>query len=86
MIEGRTNTRSSRRAVAANLAVGLATLVLATGCAAPSGLPQLPIGSNTAAIQRDGERLLAHLSPVEEDEAQSAGVAARHRTSNGDEQ
>jgi hypothetical protein len=44
------------------------------------------MGSNAVAIQRDGKRLLAHLSPVEEDEAQNAGVAASHRTSKGDEQ
>ena len=44
------------------------------------------MGSNAAAIQRDGKRLLAHRAPVEEDEAQPAGVAAGHRTSNGDEQ
>jgi hypothetical protein len=44
------------------------------------------MGSNAVAIQRDGKRLLGHLSPVEEDEARNAGTAASHRTSNGDEQ
>jgi hypothetical protein len=43
------------------------------------------MGSNAAAIQRDGMRLLAHLSPVE-GEAQPAGVAASHQTSKGGEQ
>lgn len=86
MTQGHTKTRSSRRAVKAGLAASLAMLGLATGCAAPSGLTQLPIGSNAAAIQRDGKRLLAHPSPVEEDEAQPAGVAANHLTSDGGEQ
>ena len=86
MTQGHAKIRSFRRAVAAKLAAGLAALGLATGCAAPPRAPRLPMGSNAAAIQRDGKRLLAHLSPVEEDEAQPAGVAASHRTFKGDEQ
>jgi hypothetical protein len=86
MTQGHTKTGSFRRAVAANLAAGLAALGLTTGCAAPPRAPRLPMGSNAAAIQRDGKRLLAHLSPVEEDEAQPAGAGASHRTSKGGEQ
>ena len=86
MTQGHTQTRILGRAVAADLAVGLAALGLAAGCAAPPRASELPMGSNAAAIQRDGKRLLAHRSPVEEDEAQPAGVAAGHRTSNGNEQ
>jgi hypothetical protein len=44
------------------------------------------MGTNAAAIQRDGKRLLAHLSPVEENDARPAGVVTGHRTSNGDDQ
>ena len=86
LIQGDTKTRSFRHAVAANLAAGLAAIGLATGCAAPPRAPQLPIGSNAPAIQRDGKRLLAHLSLVQENEAQPAGVTASHWTSKGDEQ
>src|SRR5258708_4237908 len=68
MTQGHTTTRIFRHAVAANLAAGLAALGLATGCAAPPRAPRLPMGSNAVAIQRDGKRLLAHLSPVDDDE------------------
>jgi hypothetical protein len=44
------------------------------------------MGSNAPTIQRDGKRLLAHLSPVGENEAQPAGTAAGHQTSKGNEQ
>jgi hypothetical protein len=43
------------------------------------------MGTNVAAIQRDGQRLLGHLSPVEDD-AQPTGVVASNRNSKGHEQ
>lgn len=77
MIQNHTKMRS---VVAAYLAA------FAVGCSAPPTTPRLPMESNAAAIQRDGKRLLAHLSPAGEDEAEIAGTAASHRTLDGDEQ
>lgn len=68
------------------MAAYLAALGLAVGCSAPPSAPRLAMESNAAAIQRDGRRLLAHVSPEEAGDAQPAGAAASHQSSIGDEQ
>ena len=74
------NYTKMRSVVAACLAA------FGVGCSAASTAPRPPVESNAAAIQRDGRRLLAHLSPAEEDEAELAGTAASHQPSIRDEQ
>ena len=79
MIQNRTRMRSV-------VAAYLAALGLGVGCSGPPKAPWLPLQSNAAAIQRDGKRLLAHVSQGNTDEAQTAGTAASRQSSIGNEQ
>lgn len=79
MIQNHTKMRSV-------VAAYLAALGFAVGCSATPTAPRLAMESNAAAFQRDGRRLLAHVSPEESDDARPAGAAASHQSSIGDEQ